>query len=313
MESFIIQFARVVLCSLVFLLRAAEAKEGRGIIFYEEGIPAAISLIRGLEEKKPQEKIKLALISSRSVSETMQMLRTFHLDNTFDAISFAQERDAYLLLTKSLGLSPSRCMSFAHSDFAVSSASSCGIACFYVSLERTENPSDACFLLRSFSEITLQELLHVGMQIHVYKSKRRLEVMQDNHLLLSFPIGIGKNSLGPKELEGDLKTPEGEYFVCFKNPDSKFYLSFAINYPNKEDAKRGLEKNLISTLQYEAICRAEEQRRPPPWDTALGGEIFIHGNFEEGDGSLGCVRMFEKDIELLYAITPLGTKVIICP
>ncbi|MEZ4932004.1 MAG: hypothetical protein R2788_07790 [Saprospiraceae bacterium] len=41
--------------------------------------------------------------------------------------------------------------------------------------------------------------------------------------------------LGPKRKEGDGQIPEGFYHIDRFNPNSKFYLSLGLNYPNGSD------------------------------------------------------------------------------
>ncbi|MBI4404774.1 MAG: L,D-transpeptidase, partial [Deltaproteobacteria bacterium] len=40
-------------------------------------------------------------------------------------------------------------------------------------------------------------------------------------------------------------------------------------------------------------------------------EIYIHGNLEKQNWSHGCIRMYDKDIEDLFANAEVGTPVII--
>ena len=46
--------------------------------------------------------------------------------------------------------------------------------------------------------------------------------------------------VGDKEIEGDGKTPEGDYLIDRRNPNSKFYLSIGIDYPNEQDIAEAL-------------------------------------------------------------------------
>ncbi len=147
------------------------------------------------------------------------------------------------------------------------------------------------------------------MKIKVYKSKKALELWDQNKLLKTFNIGIGKNENGHKTERGDMKTPEGEYKVCFKNPKSDFHLSLALNYPNKNDAKAGLDSGLITKDDYKLICEKIDSGYGSWWKTKLGGEIYIHGDLESKPWSEGCIRMYNPDIEYLYKIIEKGTTV----
>jgi murein L,D-transpeptidase YafK len=148
-------------------------------------------------------------------------------------------------------------------------------------------------------------------RIEVSKSKRELRFYKGNHLFKTYRMGLGSNPISPKEREGDGATPEGSYLICAKNPASKFRLSLAINYPNAVDAKRGLKGGIISQAEYEEIMRADGNHTTPPWNTALGGEIFVHGNGSSSDWTLGCIALSDSDIEELYNLIPLSTPITI--
>ncbi|MEZ4751404.1 MAG: L,D-transpeptidase [Bdellovibrionota bacterium] len=151
------------------------------------------------------------------------------------------------------------------------------------------------------------------MEVVVYKSKKEMEIWEAGRCTHRFPIGIGKDEVGQKEIEGDMRTPEGEYVVCVKNPKSKFFLSVGLNYPNNSDAERGLAHGNLTQQEFEAICKANDEGKVPPWKTKMGGEIFIHGELEKKDWSEGCVRLFNKDMQWLFERAQLGTRVTIKP
>jgi murein L,D-transpeptidase YafK len=151
-------------------------------------------------------------------------------------------------------------------------------------------------------------------KIVVSKSERWLRAYaSDGTLVREFPAIVGRSGLGTKEVEGDERTPEGEYYVCFKNPRSRFHLSLGLSYPNLEDARRGLDRGLIDTAQYGEIADAHAARRSPPWRTPLGGEIFIHGEADGRGGTAGCVGVSNSAIEALFPWVELGTTVVIQP
>ena len=87
-------------------------------------------------------------------------------------------------------------------------------------------------------------------KIVVSKSQRLLTAYgSDGRVLKVFPAIVGRSSVGTKEREGDERTPEGEYYVCFKNPQSRFHLSLGLSYPSRGDAERGLERGTIGLGQ----------------------------------------------------------------
>jgi murein L,D-transpeptidase YafK len=91
-------------------------------------------------------------------------------------------------------------------------------------------------------------------------------------LLKSYPMCRWSGQLGPKKREGDRQVPEGFYTIApgQMNPNSHYYLSFNVGYPNAYD-------------------RA--------WDHG-GGSIMVHGICS----SAGCFSMTDPQIEEIYAI-----------
>lgn len=148
-------------------------------------------------------------------------------------------------------------------------------------------------------------------RIIVYKSTRTLELFDGETLLKTYTISLGKTPVGDKQIEGDGKTPEGEFYVFTKNEKSNFYLSLALSYPNIEDADRGLAAKLITKAEYDTIVEAITEKKMPPQNTKLGGEIYIHGGGTDGDWTQGCVAMKDDDMKELFAIIQKGTVVAI--
>ena len=149
--------------------------------------------------------------------------------------------------------------------------------------------------------------------IRVHKAKRRLELFGDGKRMLDCPCALGGAPVGDKEREGDLKTPEGEFYVCTRNDRSRFHLFLGLSYPNGEDAERGLKTGLVDARQAEAIRSAERRRSRPPWNTPLGGMVGIHGYGTAWDWTLGCVALADEDVERLWTFAPLGTSVTVLP
>jgi murein L,D-transpeptidase YafK len=147
------------------------------------------------------------------------------------------------------------------------------------------------------------------LRIEIRKSDRRLLVARGPQILREYRIGLGFAPTGDKEREGDGRTPEGDYVVCARNPQSRYHLSLGLSYPNAADAARGLVAGAISQAQHDAILSALAKGGRPPWDTPLGGEIFIHGNGSHRDWTLGCIALDDADMDELYALTPVGTPV----
>jgi len=148
-------------------------------------------------------------------------------------------------------------------------------------------------------------------KIVIKKAKKRLFLYSEEKLLRTYPVKLGFNPVGEKVRQGDKCTPEGSYYICMKNPRSKYHLSLGLSYPSIQDAERGLEQKLISKSDHDRIVERISKKAIPPWDTPLGGEIFIHGGGENWDWTYGCVMLRNKDIEELFKVVALGTQVVI--
>jgi murein L,D-transpeptidase YafK len=82
--------------------------------------------------------------------------------------------------------------------------------------------------------------------IRIYKESSELEVWKERAdgkygLLKTYSICKWSGELGPKIKEGDRQAPEGFYTVtpAQMNPNSSYYLSFNIGYPNAYDRAYG--------------------------------------------------------------------------
>ena len=131
--------------------------------------------------------------------------------------------------------------------------------------------------------------------IAVSKKARRLSLFNDSAIIKSYRIGLGSQPIGDKKVEGDGKTPEGTYFINRKNPESRFFLSLGISYPNKAD-----------------LAEAKVLGK------SAGGDIFIHGqdrkpHIFKPDWTAGCISMRNKDIEEIYSLVAIGTPIVIRP
>jgi murein L,D-transpeptidase YafK len=154
----------------------------------------------------------------------------------------------------------------------------------------------------------------IDPKVVVEKESRRLTVFSDGIAVKRYRAALGGAPVGHKSREGDGRTPEGEYYVCSKNPQSKFRLSLGLSYPNEDDADAGLADGVISKREHKSIITAIRRMQRPPWNTALGGEIMIHGNGSgRGDWTYGCVALDDPDIDELFTALPLGTPVSIVP
>lgn len=173
-------------------------------------------------------------------------------------------------------------------------------------------------LVRPFVQPTISAEEAGEISIHIWKERRDLELVSDGEVIATYSVGLGGWPWDHKIAQGDSRTPEGEYYICVKKASNKFYRSLGISYPNKEDAANGYKYNVISKRQKNAIDKAIDNRQQPPWDTALGGAIMIHGEGEEGigaefDWTAGCIAVNNEVIDILWEYCKMGCDVIIHP
>jgi tetratricopeptide (TPR) repeat protein len=137
-------------------------------------------------------------------------------------------------------------------------------------------------------------------KILIEKKERRLTLLSKGEVIKTYKIALGGNPVGPKERQGDNKTPEGTYTIDSRNSNSGYHLSVHISYPNEKDK-----------------IRAKELGVSP------GGDIMIHGiknglswvgaSHAEVDWTKGCIAVTDEEMEEIYKLVPNGTIVEIRP
>lgn len=164
-------------------------------------------------------------------------------------------------------------------------------------------------------------------KIVILKAKQLLELHQNGKTVRTYRVCLGTNPLGSKRVTGDAKTPEGEYFICYKSAASRFHRFLGISYPSVADAKVAYENGLISRNKKDSIVSSLKSGKAPPWDTKLGGWVGIHGYPTDEDDRKwvtllypkpdnwtdGCIAMWNFEIEELFSKVSLGTPVVISP
>lgn len=144
-----------------------------------------------------------------------------------------------------------------------------------------------------------------------------LKVMQnDNVRLFLDNISIGRYGASKHRMKGSNQTPIGTFRIGWVKPDSRFYLFFGFNYPNREAADLALAENRISPEVWQTIIDAIERNEIPPQDTPLGGFLGIHG-IGKGDRTIhatynwtnGCIALTNDQIDLLSQWLKPGMRV----
>jgi len=179
------------------------------------------------------------------------------------------------------------------------------------------------FAILAFAVVILDSTLHTQTnapmkdlkesRLEINKGKRTVTVFDGDKQIKSFKMVLGFDPKGDKETEGDGRTPEGDFYVFTKNPESRFHLSLGVSYPGKEDAERGLKAGMISKEEHDEIIAAIAEQRMPLQKTKLGGEIYIHGGGTASDWTNGCVALDNAAMTELFEAIPVGAKVTINP
>jgi len=142
--------------------------------------------------------------------------------------------------------------------------------------------------------------LTTAERVLVKKSERRMYLLRGEEVLASYKISLGLNPEGPKEREGDFRTPEGEYRLGRRNSRSDYFLAIQVTYPNDLDMHRA---------------------RTHGW--RAGGSIMIHGlpnlprhaqsYYESFDWTDGCIALSNADMIDLWLLTTDDIPIVIQP
>jgi len=159
-------------------------------------------------------------------------------------------------------------------------------------------PVLAFTLLASSSVAQQPETAPIADFVLVDKSDRVLTLYANGRPYRTIEgLQFGDAPQGHKQFQGDERTPEGRYTLDYGNPQSSYWLSLHISYPNAADR-----------------AYAAARGRSP------GGAIFIHGQPNwlpagrlPGDWTDGCIALSNAEIELLWEVVPDGTPIEIRP
>ena len=93
-------------------------------------------------------------------------------------------------------------------------------------------------------ESAVSSELPMADRVVVRKSARKLVLLHRGEILREYPVHLGLQPEGPKQAEGDFRTPEGHYQLGRRNPQSSFFLSVQVSYPNDQDLARAQRKGI---------------------------------------------------------------------
>lgn len=123
------------------------------------------------------------------------------------------------------------------------------------------------------------DINRIEIYIRAFKMEEEIEVYAREKgqvvftPILNYKFCSSVGNLGPKLRQGDKQIPEGFYHISLFNPESNYFLSLKVDYPNPSDSARSGNKY-------------------------LGGDIFIHGSCE----TIGCIPITDAKIMELYVL-----------
>ena len=140
--------------------------------------------------------------------------------------------------------------------------------------------------------------------IIIVKSDYELKLYDKEGWYATYPVVFGSKSLEDKMMEGDRKTPEGNYHIVIKKPDAKWDKMMLLDYPTKTDYVKFNERKNKGLI---------------PKSARIGNGIGIHGTWNHDEIAVdlfqnwtnGCISLKREDVDELYELVPVGTRVII--
>jgi murein L,D-transpeptidase YafK len=137
-------------------------------------------------------------------------------------------------------------------------------------------------------------------RVLVEKEARRLTLLRGGTPLKTYRVALGRAPAGPKEQEGDQRTPEGLYLIDFHKADSDYHRALHVSYPEQRDIERAAAAGVPA-----------------------GCDIMVHGIrngmgwigafHRRNDWTAGCIAVTDFEIEEIWRAVPDGTPIEIRP
>ena len=137
-------------------------------------------------------------------------------------------------------------------------------------------------------------------KVIVLKQQHLLVLPENGRVLKTYHIALGRDPKGPKQREGDHRTPEGVYVLDRRNDHSRFYRSIHISYPN-----------------------AADRRNAAALGVSAGGDVMVHGlpnglgwigdAYRARDWTDGCIAVTNEEMDEIWRAAPDGIPIEIRP
>lgn len=137
-------------------------------------------------------------------------------------------------------------------------------------------------------------------RIVVRKGERRLYLLRSEDIIAEYPIRLGLNPYGPKEREGDFRTPEGTYQLVRRNSRSDYFLSLEVSYPNAADRARARGRGVQPGGLIMIHGQPNVPRKPPDY-------------YARNDWTDGCIAVSNSDMVDIWLRTDVGVPIEIRP
>jgi murein L,D-transpeptidase YafK len=140
----------------------------------------------------------------------------------------------------------------------------------------------------------------VADRVVVNKGKRTLALLRDGTAFETFPIALGREPRGPKQKEGDGRTPEGVYTIDWRSDQTRYTRELHISYPEMRDRERANDMNVEpgSAIFIHGLPRDYGPFDPPQWYR---------------DWTEGCISVGNVAIVKIWDAVPDGTPIEIIP
>ena len=134
----------------------------------------------------------------------------------------------------------------------------------------------------------------------VHKLRHEMMLMHNDKIIKKFWIALSDRPEGPKQFEGDRRTPEGTYTLDYVKNNSNYYKAFHISYPNSKD-----------------IANAREYGKRPGGMIMVHGQPASRGDYQETvqrtNWTNGCIALLNPDLDVFLDMVDVGTPITINP
>ncbi len=189
-----------------------------------------------------------------------------------------------------------------------------GVILYGVILNIREVPLSEAMIEKGFPKL-------INLNILVDKRNYTLNLYEDTVLVKSYRVSLGRNILRAEKTADDEATPVGEYKICSIDTSHRYNKFFQLNYPNLSNATEALRKGWITQKVFDQIKFEFYYEGCTKYNKVLGGNIGIQGLGRLNyifknlpfvyNWTNGSIAMSNEDIDELYSVIKIGTKVVI--